>query len=103
MSGFEKHIFICTHQREGSESQNCCRAKNAELIREYFKGELKKLGLNKKIRANASGCLDHCAYGPVIVVYPEGVWYRVPTLEDAKEILENHLLNNQRVERLIIR
>ena len=58
--------------------------------------------LNKKIRINKSGCLDRCELGPVMVIYPEGIWYSYKNLDDINEILESHLINNKVVERLKI-
>ncbi len=100
MPPFEKHLFICTHQRPSDEARGSCAAKGSEKIREYFKEELKKRGLHKKIRANASGCLDFCAQGPTVVVYPEGIWYRISNLDQAKEILESHLEKGEIVKHL---
>ena|SRR3990167_5183877 len=102
MPPFEKHIFICTKKRDPSDPTGCCALKNSEAICEFFKSELKKRGLNKKMRANASGCLDHCAKGPTVVIYPDGIWYQVPTIEDAKEIIDSHLEKGKKVERLLI-
>jgi len=100
MAFFEKHIFVCTNHRDPSDPRGCCASKGSEAIRDYFKQEIKKRGLQGKMRANAAGCLDQCARGPTVVVYPEGVWYRVLTTEDAREILESHLLGGVVVERL---
>ncbi len=102
MPKFEKHLFICTHDRPASEPRGCCKAKGAEKIRDYFKAEIKKRGLQGEIRANASGCLDHCEKGPTVVIYPEAVWYQVNTEEDAREIIEQHLLEGKVVSRLAI-
>jgi (2Fe-2S) ferredoxin len=55
------------------------------------------------MRANAAGCLDQCAYGPTVVVYPEQVWYTCPTPADAEEIIEKHLVGGVPVERLLMR
>lgn len=99
---FSKHLFVCTHSRDASEPRGCCVAKGSEKIRDYFKEEIKKRGLAKTMRANAAGCLDHCAQGPVVVIYPEAVWYRVENLEDAREIIEKHLEQGQIVTRLLI-
>ena len=52
------------------------------------------------VRANSSGCLDNCALGPSVVVYPEGVWYGHVRPEDVPEIVESHLVNGVPVERL---
>ncbi len=46
-----------------------------EAVREALKVELARRGLKGQVRANAAGCLDACAHGPTVVVYPEGVWY----------------------------
>ncbi len=102
MPPFEKHIFICTFRREGNDTRGCCSAKDSEALRDFFKEEVQKRGWKGKIRANASGCLDHCAQGPTVVIYPEATWYRVPTLQDAKEILDEHIEKGKVVERLLI-
>jgi (2Fe-2S) ferredoxin len=102
MPPFEKHIFICTNGRNPDDPRGCCSARGSEEIREFFKAELKRRGLKDKVRANAAGCLDNCASGPTVVIYPEGVWYRVPTTQDAKEILDRHVEKGEVVERLVI-
>lgn len=101
MPKFKQHIFVCTNERKG-DKRGCCHSKGAEKIREYFKDEVKQRGLKKEIRANAAGCLDHCEFGPVVVIYPEGVWYQVPTVKDAKEIFDSHIEGGKIVERLAI-
>ena len=45
-------------------------------------------------------CLDRCADGPVMVVYPEGVWYTLVDQEDVEEIIQSHLIAGQPVKRL---
>lgn len=98
---FEKHIFICTNQRAPGEKKSCGEACGLELIRE-FKKQMKDQNLNSRMRAQKSGCLDACEYGPTVVVYPEGVYYGAVTPADVNEIVQEHLLNNRPVERLII-
>ena len=66
-----------------------------------MKGRAKELGL-KKVRINIAGCLDRCELGPTVVVYPEGVWYSVATKEDVDEVLQTHLVQGGRVERLML-
>ena len=67
-----------------------------------LKDGAKAAGLKGKVRVNRAGCLDHCEHGPVVVVYPEAVWYHVPTVEDAEEILHSHLVGGKPVDRLKI-
>lgn len=100
MPHLEKHVFICTNRREPGNPKGCCAEKGSEEIREVFKKELHERKLKGRIRANAAGCLDQCAKGPAVVVYPEQVWYTVPTVEDAREIIEQHLVGGVPVERL---
>ena len=63
---------------------------------------MKELGLAGpgKIRVNKAGCLDRCAEGPVMVVYPEGIWYTFIDQEDIEEIIQSHLISGRPVERL---
>ncbi|NBQ00230.1 MAG: (2Fe-2S) ferredoxin domain-containing protein, partial [Proteobacteria bacterium] len=51
---------------------------------------------------NKSGCLDRCELGPIMVIYPDGIWYSFKNSKDIDEILNSHLLNNKVVERLKI-
>ena len=67
-----------------------------------LKDGAKAAGLKGKVRVNRAGCLDHCEHGPVVVVYPEAVWYHVPTAEDADEIVNSHLVGGKPVDRLKI-
>jgi (2Fe-2S) ferredoxin len=62
---------------------------------------LKKNGPGK-IRINRAGCLDRCDEGPVMVIYPEGIWYRYVDQQDIDEIIDSHLLHDRHVERLKI-
>ena len=98
---FEKHIFICTNQRAPGEKKSCGEACGLELIKE-FKKQMKDQNLNNRMRAQKSGCLDACEYGPTVVVYPEGIYYGAVTPADVNEIVQEHLLNDRPVERLII-
>ena len=97
---FRHHVFVCENRRDPSDPRGCCAAKGSGEIREALKAELARRGLKKQVRANSTGCLDACADGPTLVVYPEGVWYSHVTVEDVPEIVEQHLVNGVPVERL---
>jgi (2Fe-2S) ferredoxin len=73
-------------------------------MRDYAKQRCKALGIHQpgNVRINNAGCLNRCAEGPVIVVYPEEVWYTYVDRDDIDEIIEEHLLNGRVVERLRI-
>ena len=55
-----------------------------------------------EVLVSATGCLGPCEQGPTVVVYPEAVWYHVPSAEDAQEVLETHVVGGKVVERLLI-
>jgi (2Fe-2S) ferredoxin len=102
MSYYTKHLFVCVNQRDNGEQ--CCNDVDAEASCSYAKSRVKALGLAGKngIRVNKAGCLGRCAEGPVLVVYPEGVWYRYQTQQDIDEIISQHLQQNRIVERLLL-
>ena len=102
MSYYQYHVFFCTNQREGDAA--CCNNMGAQAIRDYAKSRIKALKLNgkNKVRINNAGCLDRCEEGPVIVVYPEEVWYTYVDKDDIDEIIDEHLVHGRIVERLRI-
>lgn len=102
MSYYKHHIFFCVNKREDGSA--CCQNFDAQAMRDYTKERVKALGLAGKggVRVNTAGCLDRCGEGPVIVVYPEAVWYTYVDHEDIDEIIEKHLAQGQVVERLQI-
>jgi (2Fe-2S) ferredoxin len=99
---YQRHIFVCTNQREPGHPRGCCREKGGEEVRAKFKEALKERRMHGAMRANAAGCLDACEYGVSVVVYPDSVWYGGVTVEDVDEIIESHLMNDIPVERLLI-
>lgn len=103
MSKYERHVFICENRRPEEDPRGCCAAKGAAAVRERFKDALHRRGLKGRIRANSAGCLDQCALGVSVVVYPEAVWYGHVGPEDVEEIVERHLIGGEPVERLRIR
>src|SRR5262245_54506336 len=102
MIPYKHHVFICTNRRDPNNPKGSCANSGSEEICAAFKKEVAEAGLRGegKVRANSSGCLDHCAEGPTVVVYPEAVWYSIKTVEDVKQVVEEHLKNGQPVERL---
>ena len=93
---------MCLNKREAPE--NCCACHGSEAMRKYAKKRMKELGLHGegKARINAAGCMDRCEEGPVMVVYPEEVWYTYVDEKDIDEIIDEHLVNGRIVERLRI-
>jgi (2Fe-2S) ferredoxin len=102
MSHYRHHVFFCVNQRQNGEQ--CCNDNGAQEMRDYAKKRVKELGLNgpAKARVNNAGCMDRCKEGPVIAVYPEGVWYSYVDKEDIDEIIDEHLVHGRVVDRLKI-
>jgi (2Fe-2S) ferredoxin len=88
---------------ERSNGQNACAHHGAQAAFDYCKSRVKDAGLSGpgQVRVNKAGCLDRCAAGPVLVVYPEAVWYSYVDVHDIDEIVQSHLQNGQVVERLL--
>ena len=82
----------------------CCACHGSEALREYAKKRIKELKLSGpgNVRINQAGCLDRCEEGPVVVVYPEEVWYTYVDEKDIDEIIDEHLVNGRVVDRLRI-
>ena len=102
MSHFKYHVFFCCNQRP--EGETCCNSCGATQAQTYAKdriGELKMKGPGK-VRINKAGCLVRCDEGPVLVVYPDAVWYQYVDTDDIEEIIQEHLINGRVVERLKI-
>ena len=96
---FQKHVFVCLHERDKDDEKGDCASKGAEKLLKSLKKELKQRGLAHDIRANKSGCLDNCSRGCSLVVYPEGVWYGGVTEDDVPDLVD-HLAGGAPVERL---
>ena len=102
MAEFERHVFVCTNERDAGHPRGCCSAKDSVSIREALKARCKLQGLGATVRINKSGCLDQCEHGPTIVVYPEAVWYGFVKMEDVEEIVQAHLIGGVPVKRLML-
>lgn len=87
---FRKYIFICENVRKNGEV--CCGpASMGKGYVERLKAYVKEHGLKKEIRISRSGCLDVCAEGPNIVVYPEGHWYSQVKEGDLEEFIRKEI------------
>jgi (2Fe-2S) ferredoxin len=102
MSYYQRHMFFCVNQREPGEV--CCNNHCAAEMRAYAKDKVKALKLSGKgkVRVNSAGCLDRCDEGPVLVIYPEAVWYTYVDKHDIDEIVSEHIQHGRVVERLKI-
>lgn len=93
---YEEHIFVCTNRRPDGHPKGSCAEKGSEKLRDYMKARAKELGLSH-VRVNSAGCLDRCEHGPCLVIYPEGVWYKVNSAADVDAVLMDHVRDGGRV------
>lgn len=100
MSYYTHHVFFCSNVRD--DGRPCCGAHAADEMRNYAKDRVRELGLKgpRQVRINKAGCMDRCEEGPVLVVYPDNVWYTWVDRDDVDEIIHEHLLHGRIVERL---
>jgi len=98
----ERHLFVCVNERDPASPKGCCAAKEAREVRSRLKKLAHDAGLRGRIRINSAGCLDRCAQGVTIVVYPEAVWYGHVTVADVDELFDRHVIGGEPVERLRI-
>ena len=90
---FRIHALICG-------GTGCTSSGSAE-IQEALHREIAAQGLEDEIKVVQTGCFGLCALGPIMIVYPEGVFYSKVTADDVPEIVEEHFLKGRPVERLI--
>ena len=98
---YNAHVFCCINERAPGHRRGCCKERGSVELRDYMKTRVREMKINR-VRVNQSGCLDRCELGPVLVIYPEGIWYTYQTKEDVDEILQTHLIDGQVVSRLLL-
>ena len=90
---YRSHVLVC--------GGTGCTSSGSEQIIQTLKDELKKNRLQNEVAVVKTGCHGLCAEGPVMIVYPEAVFYSKVRPEDVEEIVSEHLLKGRIVERLV--
>lgn len=93
MDIFRSHVLVC--------GGTGCTSSGSQKVINAFEKHLKDKGIEKEIKVVQTGCHGLCELGPVVVVYPEGVFYSKVQEEDVKEIVSEHLLKGRIVKRLV--
>lgn len=89
------HVLIC--------AGTGCASSGAKKVEAALREDLIKFKLDNEVKVIETGCHGFCEMGPIMIVYPEGVFYCRVQPEDTAEIVENHLLKGRIVERLLFR
>jgi (2Fe-2S) ferredoxin len=102
MGYYQKHVFFCENTREDDSTKlSCGKQIEVKALREYARKKLKNAGVSS-IRTSLSGCLGRCNEGPVLVIYPDGIWYKYSSQQDIDDIIEASVLNTNVVDKLIL-
>lgn len=92
MSQYDRHVFVCT------EGKRCARVGGDEVhavLKKRVHHELER----GHARVNRSGCLGQCGHGPMVVVYPDAVWYAAVDEAGARRIATEHVVGGRVVEK----
>ena len=98
----ERHIFVCTSSRPNGQQKGFCHTKDGVSVVGKFIEELEERGLSGEVMVSNTGCFGLCEQGPIVVVYPDNVWYGSVTPDDVEAIMEEHIEGGGIVTRLQI-
>lgn len=98
---YRHHVLACFAQRPPNHPRGSCAAASAQPLWDRLSKAIEAQKLTD-VGFTATGCLGFCKAGPLLVVYPEGVWYRPTTPADIDEIVDQHLKLGVRVDRLVV-
>ena len=93
MGQYERHVFVCT-------SGKTCPTQDSKAVFAAIRTAVVDAGIKGHVRVNHSGCLGQCGHGPMVVVYPDDVWYNKVQPFDAAQIVSEHLVGNRPVDAL---
>jgi (2Fe-2S) ferredoxin len=98
----QKHVFVWVQSRPPAHPKGSCGAgRNSGALLQSFIGELDRRSLWGRIAITSAGCLGPCDLGPNVLVYPDGILYSGVTAEDIPALIDEHLLGDKPVERLL--
>lgn len=91
----DAHLLVCAHKT--------CRKQGAKRAFKGLKRAIKAHDLRRSVLVTEVDCLDQCGRGPVVVVYPDGVWYGKVDEEQAQKIVEQHIKEGRIDEQNVLR
>jgi (2Fe-2S) ferredoxin len=95
MGQYAQHVFVCT------TGETCPTQGDVEKFVKILRAGALTAGRKVEVRINKAGCFSQCGHGPMMVVYPENVWYCGVQESDLQEILDSHIVGGVPVKRLV--
>jgi (2Fe-2S) ferredoxin len=96
----QRHVFVCTQIRPPGHPRGCCNDRGGKDVVMQLFNELEQRQLVGTVNITETSCLGPCPLGPMMVVYPDAVWYNRVKEDDVAEIVEKHLVGGKPVDRL---
>lgn len=95
MGQYDRHVFVCT------SGETCPTQGDVERFVKILRDGARQAKGQIEVRVNKAGCFSQCGHGPMMVVYPENVWYHGVQASDLAEIFESHVKGGTPVARLV--
>lgn len=96
------HIFVCTSSRPNGQQKGFCHTRSSVEIVTTFMEEIEERGLGGEVMVSNTGCFALCEKGPIVVVYPDNIWYGGVTPDDVEKIMDEHIEGGKLVESLAL-
>ena len=94
------HILVCASFRAGGDPKGVCHKKGSTEFLAYIENEILDRGLDALV--TSTGCMKGCDHGPVMVIYPENLWYGSVESEEAIDEILDALEESETTEKYLI-